>query len=200
MILGSHNSWSYLPLTKWWMKPFAWMARCQKKNVWLQKDDYNVKLFDLRVRFDSETGLPVVCHGLMEFETPNSIIDEFLKILGKNHYVRVVLEMNKHDEFQEFKFKEFCKNLQSNYSDVHFFGGNNRTDWGCKNPIYDFHTPLEDMDDKYSSVTTLFPNGPKWLKWVDDLCPVLYAKLHNKENIEKGTNHKWLFIDFVNIQ
>lgn len=33
MILGSHNSWSYLPVRKWWMRPIAFMARCQSRTA-----------------------------------------------------------------------------------------------------------------------------------------------------------------------
>jgi hypothetical protein len=38
------------------------------------------------------------------------------------------------------------------------------------------------------------------MRRLDDLCPIIYAKLHNKENVKKGTTHKWLFIDFVDIR
>lgn len=202
MELGSHNSFSYLPSKKWWMKPFGWMARCQEVDIWDQWY-WGSHLFDLRIRF-TKTGIPTICHGLMEFEHADdfviSIIEHINVVSQGNIYMRVVLETNKHDELQESYFKQFCANLESSFPKIHFFGGNNRQDWGCKNPVYKFKNPLEDLDDKYSSVTTLFPDGPKWLRWIDDLYPKFYAKRHNHENIQAGTTHKWLFIDFVNIQ
>ena len=33
MKLGTHNSMSYLPLKKWYMYPFRFMAKCQKLSV-----------------------------------------------------------------------------------------------------------------------------------------------------------------------
>jgi len=114
--------------------------------------------------------------------------------------MRVVLETNKSDEFQEGCFRQYCRHLQNEFPNIIFCGGNNRTDWGCKHPIYDFGNPLPDIEHKYSSTTSLFPNGPKWLRRIDDLCPWYYAKHHNKENLEKGTSHEFLMIDFVDIQ
>ena len=33
MILGSHNSWTYLSPKKWWMKALAFTAKCQKYDI-----------------------------------------------------------------------------------------------------------------------------------------------------------------------
>jgi hypothetical protein len=38
------------------------------------------------------------------------------------------------------------------------------------------------------------------LRYLDDLCPKVYALAHNRRNIWRGTTHDWLFIDFVDIQ
>ena len=40
MIIGSHNSWSYLPPKHWWMRPFAFMARCQSCDIQAQYEKY----------------------------------------------------------------------------------------------------------------------------------------------------------------
>lgn len=197
--IASHNSFTYMSVRKWWMWPFVWMARCQKIDTFEQMA-LGTRLFDIRLRFDKD-GNPFICHGLIEFKSPANMLDVFLdglQCLGDDFYVRMVLETSKTDEFQETCFKTCCETLQGKFPRIHFFGGNNRTDWGCKRPIYDFGTPLEDLDDKYSSTTNLFPFA--WMRRLDDLCPILYARLHNKENIEKGTTHKWLFIDFVDIR
>ena len=44
MILGSHNSWSYLPPKHWWMWPFHFMAKCQRVDIREQYEKYGVKV------------------------------------------------------------------------------------------------------------------------------------------------------------
>jgi len=203
MNIASHNSFSYLPVRRWWMWPFRWMARCQRVDFDRQLE-LGAGLFDLRIRYTENNDL-IICHGLMEYRHPKRwthaetfLGDFFDKLNKKGGYCRVVLETNKPDSHQEDHFRSYCYYLQTVYRNIHFFGGNNRTDWGCKNPIFNFGTKLEDLDDKYSSTTNLFPWA--WMRRLDDLCPIIYAKLHNKENVKKGTTHKWLFIDFVDIR
>jgi len=48
MILGSHNSWSYLPPKKWYMKPFRFTAQCQDWDIKTQYE-HGVRCFDLRL-------------------------------------------------------------------------------------------------------------------------------------------------------
>lgn len=195
MRIASHNTFTYLPVRHWWMKPFAFMARCQRVDFgeqWLA----GARLFDLRVRFDKE-GNYIICHGLMEYECEPTFLDNIFRYMDYGRF-RVVLETNKPDMEQEEHFYAFCYRLEHRYKKLIFFGGNNRTDWGCKNPVYEFTHGLEDLDDKYSSTTNLFPF--RWMARLDDLCPILYASLHNRKNIEKGTSHDWLMLDFVDIQ
>ena len=52
MILGSHNSWSYLTPRKWWMKLFRFVAQCQDYDIKTQYEQFGVRCFDLRLKFD----------------------------------------------------------------------------------------------------------------------------------------------------
>jgi len=197
MKIGSHNTFSYLPVKHWYMWPVVWTARCQRVDFgeqWLA----GARLFDLRVRFD-KNGDPIICHGLIEFEAEKTFLDNIFKYLDYGWF-RVVLETTKHDFVQESHFKTFCRHLQETYPKLTFFGGNNRADWNCKSPIYDFRVPLEDLDDKYSSTTSLFPERFEALRVVDDLLPIFYAWRYNRKNREAGTKHEWLFLDFVDIK
>lgn len=198
--LASHNSFSYLPVRKWWMKPFAWMARCQRVTTYEQYK-FGARVFDLRVRFDKD-GRVMPCHGLIEFQAGTNSLTASLYILEHKGdcAVRIVLETNKPDDFQQRCFRLWCAYIHHDYPGIYFFGGNDRSDWECKHPIYDFGHSIPDIEHRYSSTTSLFPNGPKWLRRIDDLWPWYYAKHHNKENIEKGTSHEWLMIDFVDMQ
>lgn len=204
MKIASHNSFTYLQPHCWWMRPFAFMARCQNVH-WSLQYACGAELFDLRVRFDKRTDLPYICHGLMRYE--GNVYDtlggmvELATYYDKQLYMRVVLEKKKPSRHEADLFRGFCSRISEHYGKrLLFFGGNDRSDWSGQYQHYRFRTPAQDLDNKYSSTTTLWPRGWRWLRLLDDLCPILYARLHNPRNIEKGTGHDWLFIDFVNIR
>ena len=204
MKLASHNSFSYLPVRKWWMKLFAWAARCQQETITMQYLK-GARMFDLRLRFDESKGYfsrPYICHGLIEYKTAWSEIYDILDMLNERGdcYLRMVLETKKHDIGQEENFRLWCKCFQAQYKNIVFLGGNNRTDWLAKNPIYDFGNPMEDIDHQYASATSRFMKGPFWLRYLDDLYPKGYAKRYNFINRTIGTRHAWLMLDFVDIQ
>ena len=201
MRLASHNTFTYLTPRKWWGRLLAFTARCQRVDYNRQLD-LGAQMFDLRVRFD-KYGKPVVCHGLIEYDDP--CFDVGFGLLAINsaaqregviYYCRVVLESKNPDEFQKGCFRKYCEFLPSSLPYIRFFGGNDRSDWGCKNPVYDFGVPLPDIDEKHASTTALFPRFPR----LDDLWPWLYARLFNHRDMEQGTTHDWLMIDFVDIQ
>jgi len=200
MKIASHNSFSYLPARRWWMKPFVWMARCQRLGIY-EQFHMGIRLYDLRVRVKDERA--TICHGLMEFKGRIydllDALDDWSAMYNTPVYVRVVLEKSNPSDEDKDQFRRFCEEI-GDYYDLKFFGGNDRSDWDCKHPVYDFGNPMPDIEHKYSSTTSLFSNGPKWLRRIDDLWPWLYARLHNKRNIEKGTTHDWLMIDFVDIR
>ena len=204
MRLASHNTFTYLTPRKWWGRLFAFTARCQRVDFDKQLD-YGATMFDLRVRFEdgpSGESLPYVCHGLIKYEGWFRVVYalQLLNYLAQDpripRYVRVVLETKRPTETDKERFRTFCRNLQALHPNIVFFGGNDRSDWGCKNPVYDFGVPLPDIDEKHASTTALFPRFPR----LDDLCPILYARLFNHRDIEQGTTHDWLMIDFVDIQ
>jgi hypothetical protein len=182
------------------------MARCQE----IDADD-QIKLgarwFDIRLRF-TRKGQIRFCHGKMEYDLTVDELKKFLKKLNdsnKEYYVRVVLETKKADEWQEKCFRAICSTLLMFYPNIKFFGGNNRTDWLCEHPIFKFEEPLPLMINAYSSATTLFPDGKRWLKFIDDLYPKFYAKKMNAKN-KADYNDKhledqnvWLIMDFINI-
>lgn len=192
-----------MPVKKWWMKPLAFMARCQRvswDNQWL----VGVRLFDVRVRFDNEDGLAILCHGLIEYE--GSIydtlkeMDRLAETSQSDIYVRIVLEQSKPTDREKYLFLNLCKFVELTYTHLRSFGGNDRTDWLCEHPIYQFTTPMQDLDNQYASATTRFPKGKRWLRYIDDLYPLDYAKRYNHKIIEKGTSHEWLMLDFVDIR
>lgn len=208
MLIGSHNSLSYLPPKRWWMKPFHWMARCQRVDY---KKQYalGVRVFDLRIWFDKRMRMEVR-HGRMAFKADHAVVHEFLSWLDLmgGCAVRLILEEDKYSIMhmsygdlwdREHEFTQWCYIFKISYRRINFFGGNSKYDWKV---LYDFFDSKGiSLDDKYSSATSLFKtNKWQWLRYVDDLWPWLYARLHNKENFKKGTDKECLFVDFVDIQ
>ena len=102
MMLGSHNSWSYLPAKKWWMSPFKFVAKCQNINIRDQYNIYNVRCFDLRIRFNDKNEL-TVAHGLMEYKISESQLLDDLQWLNnqkEKHDTAWICQRQLHTRFR----------------------------------------------------------------------------------------------------
>lgn len=193
--IGSHNSWSFNPIKQLWLKPFFWMARCQRVNILYQYFNYGVRVFDLRLRFDKSTGKFEASHGLAIFKCDwkNDLKDLNALATFDTIYCRVLLEDDKDQDDQEEndeRFEAICQYLVGKYPKIKFFGG-----WPARHRwrqyIYHFDTKEPTLHDKYSS--SCYVNGNKVWPW-------FYAANHNKENLEMGTDFDYLFIDYVDIR
>ena len=188
--LGSHNSWSYLPVTKWWMKPLRFTAKCQNVNIYSQYYDYNVRCFDLRVRFTNNK--LVIAHGIIEYKITESELYNTLTDLNNfgNVCIRIIHEIrNKKDYTKERvdHFINFCSDITQKFSNIKFWGGTNLLLKQTVDFEFEYKPTCEEV---YASVC-----APKL---VDDWWPELFAKRNNKKIYEKGTNKDILLIDFVN--
>lgn len=191
--IGSHNSMTYLPPKKWYMYPFKFVAKCQSSTIEEQYEKYSIRMFDIRISFDKETGKPEFRHGLISYKGNVDKVFEYLNSKGKV-YVRLILEEYKEDKtrLQEDKFYLYCIKWEKKYPNIKFFGGIRKRDW---KEIYHFkYNPR--YEDKYSSNNKNGTTGTI----MDDWFPWLYARFNNKKNIKKGTDKPWLLIDFVNIK
>ena len=191
MILGSHNSWTFLKPKKWWMKLLAFTARCQECSIKDQYEKYGVRCFDLRVKFDGE-GNSIVSHGCMEYSITE---DELMNDLGwlnskGDVVVRVLHEARTKRYYSELTatmFAWFCDHLEETFTHIKFWCGKNMYNW--KNDyVFEYNPSCE---EKYSSVCPP--------KWIDDWYPKLYALVMNDKNKKKGTDKDILLIDFVDI-
>lgn len=107
MVLGTHNSMSYLHDRRWWMRPFEPWARCQSKDIFDQYAD-GVRYFDLRIRFD-KNGNPFFCHGLVEYELCGMSVYDLLRWLNAagSCYIRILYEGNPADDHAELLYNVF---------------------------------------------------------------------------------------------
>lgn len=214
MILGSHNSLSFAAPTKWWMKPFRFVAKCQTLNL-KEQWDLGIRYFDFRVRLDKD-GIFKPAHGSMFWDySIYQALEELANLTSKQYplsdytFARIVLEYNKEQEDQDkidLEFKKFCNHIESTYRNIVFVGGVRKYDWkrlyefGALNPN---NIPEPELYDLYSSTTNIFGKRTNtWLDKIDDWFPWIYARLYNKKNIKeffKECSTKVLLLDFVNI-
>lgn len=190
MILGSHNSWTYLPTKKWWMKLLSFTARCQNISI---QEQYNlgVRCFDLRVKFTKE-GFLKIAHGLIEYKYSTLDLCKDLEWLNKQSdvvYIRVLHEIRKKKEYTKESveyFRDFLIQSENYFKNLKFWCGRNLYNWNI-----DYKFSFEPTcEDAYASTTT--PN------YLDDWWPWLYAFINNKKILNKGTDKDILLIDFVN--
>ena len=192
MVIGSHNSWSYLPVRKWWMRPLRFMAKCQRVGINEQYVIHDVRCFDLRIRFEGDR--LVVAHGIIEYMCDYLKLISYLDYLDRQGdcYVRVIHEVRTRKQWQKsnpIMFADYCGKFEKLFPRIHFWCGRNLYDWTAD---YKFKGKDPSCDEKYASVT-----NPKL---VDDWWPWFYAWRKNKEIRKAGSDKDVLLIDYIDIK
>lgn len=190
MILGTHNSWTYLKPRKWWMYLLRFAARCQDKSIYEQYEKYGVRCFDLRVRFDGDDF--VMSHGIIKYKITQEELFEYLDWLDKKGdvWIRYVHELRNEKLYTDERikqFSEFGKYLENKYTNIKFWYGKNL-----------FNSAV-DYECKYSPSNEEFYSSVREPKLIDDWYPRLYALLNNSKIKKNGTDKDILLMDFVNI-
>lgn len=190
MKLASHNSWSYLPVRKWWMRPLNFIARCQNKHIFLQYKS-GARMFDIRFRWDKKEKRFNVSHGIVTYKSLFIRDLKWLNITVREEkqpiYIRVLLEdSGREDVTIDGYFALLCRDLQKEFKNLIFIGGwPARKRWRQK--LFNFGTEEPSTDERHVSVSG------KW--W--QLVPERWAKENNKRMLEQGTNCKFLMLDFI---
>ena len=190
MKLASHNSWSYLPVWKWWMRPLNFIAKCQNKSISKQYD-MGVRMFDLRLRWDKDFEEFVTAHGIVTYRdfymTDLGVLNLTAEIDRRPIYIRVLLEdSGREDVTIDGYFALLCRDLQKEFRNLTFIGGwPARKRWRQK--LFDFKTEEPSIDERHVSVSG------KWWQFV----PERWAKKNNERVLEEGTNSKFLMLDFI---
>lgn len=188
--IGSHDTMSYLKPKAWYLQPFHFVAKCQNKTIEEQFDNYGIRLFDLRVRYNKKTQEWEFAHGAMVFKgrTPDEILS-YLNNKNEKVYIRVLLEYNrppKDINLISTLFGLLMAKWHSTYTNLTFFEFRRKYDW-LKLWSYEGE-PAVSMYQATSSTT--------W-KILDDWWPWLYAKTHNKDNKAQGTDKTYLLMDYI---
>lgn len=188
MVLGSHNSWTYLTPRKWYWRLLSFTAKCQDKPI---SGQYRAgaTCFDLRVRTDKD-GMLCVVHNNVEYSySVGDILKDIEWLDGKGGcMVRVLHDVRSKARYTEEStkaFVDFCRKLSA-YKNVRFFGGNNLYDGKVD---YQFEGGYPGIEGAYASERK--PNS------LYAIFPRLYAKRYNGMELSRGTDKDVLLMDFV---
>lgn len=195
-MLGSHNTFSYLPLKNWWMYPFNFMAKCQNKTLGEQVSS-GVRYFDIRMKVNKK-GQIELAHGLMTYRENIDWAIAGLEYFALRNDItaRVVVEYNhrpKNEGFVVQRIIDYVDNTLRNHLCSHVKFHQIMTKWN-EEVVKEY---IKDKDfelvHKYSSVL-----GKKRY-WT---IPFFYAKKHNKKFKEDWNwclenKNKVLMLDFV---
>lgn len=194
MTKASHNTFSYAEPLQWWLRPFAFVARCQCKTL-TEQVEAGVRIFDLRIR-QNKNGEWIIAHNAFIYMRGIKVVyyleqlDDMARESDLPVYVRVLHEVRNSRQARQSSsvaFNSLCDWMCHTYRHILFFGGQRTMDW---RQDYVFPT-VGDIDyiERHASV-----RWPKWLHW----WPWLYARMHNEE-IEKEYREREdvVFIDFV---
>ena len=194
MVKASHNTFSYAEPLQWWLRPFAFVARCQSKTLTEQFGE-GIRIFDLRLRREKD-GEWVIAHNAFVYARGIKILhalewlDEVARESDLPVYVRVLHEVR--NERQEkyssgIEFNIMCDWLNRTYRNIRFFGGQRVMDWR-----QDYVFPPQNYID-YTELHASM-RWPKWLHW----WPWLYARLYNGRNEREFADKDMVaFVDFV---
>ena len=199
MILGTHNTMTYLN-PQWWMRPFKWTAKCQSKN-YIEQYNLGVRLFDLRFKFN-KNGKPYFAHGLAKYKSIDiyKVLDDLNALSTDEDTIYVKISYEARDNKNYDLFKSLCYEINSEYTNLYFFGGGHSHPTKKYNgEIYHFNNAWpEPLIGKHASWNNDLADKRPSGYLIDDLCPRLYAWLNNKKNINRFKNENvFLMIDFV---
>lgn len=173
-MIGNHNTFSYLPCVKWWMKLLSPWHKCQSKDD-LYADNCNY--FDIRVtRYKNHW---CFCHNNIIYKTIDVLKAIKSRIQISSHfkepiYFRLILDIRKKPKnYKEIisRFNDLIEQLKSNYyineypetlDDIRIF-------WDWKHPIK--KSAFNIIEDHVSV-------KGKWWEYL--LGTKYYAKKHNK--------------------
>lgn len=204
MILGSHNSWSYLPIKQWWLRPFRFMYQCQEETITSQISNWDCRFLELRVSFDKKKQIQF-SNGRANFtgDVYSRLADllQLAMVSNRRIYILVVLEKRVHKQSINL-FRQFCKNIHQNYaSKSKKFILLGAYDKKTGNKLYYFGSEKHKVNNvslRHSSV------GKNWLL---RLYPKAFAALYNMDLITKFKEEHWstlnrdedvIIMDYIN--
>lgn len=188
-MIGSHNSFSFLPI-KGWKKILRPWIRCQEYNIQGQIE-YNVKYFDIRVRkYKNEWWL---CHNTALFCPLKDRIEDLRRINNNDGYVRIILDVRKKPKYNaELLKRDFLDNLIPILNTKYYL---------CIDSIIVFWE-WKELNTNRKIIQYEYHNSviSPWYKYI--LGNKRFASKYNEEKINEAINNKTsvMLLDYVNIK
>lgn len=191
MILGTHNSLTYLK-PQWWVRPFNFISKCQSLNL-LEQYKRGVRLMDFRFRWNEKKEQFEVAHGLAVYKEGMEEVERFLFELQDEFLflkVRIVFEY-KGDKSWDDRYINLITYFKKKYPTVIWLYGykTNKKNWILIEGLEEI-TDIISIQNEY------------WRKEINGLgIPICWARKHNKEIKEKyrGIAGLILMMDFIEI-
>lgn len=187
-MLGSHNSFSYLTPTKWWMRLLTPWAKCQNKTI-IEQYNAGVRYFDIHVAFN-EYGTIRLVHNWIEY--PSSALFEALRVLNNKSgvHLRILLDMRKRP-------KDWAKIQKWFYGFLEYVMNNTTLTIDKAIVFWDWTHIIDngiEITEYHASVSA------KWYEYIGGL--ECWTELHNGDALLSHSeitqnNEKVLLIDYV---
>ena len=175
IIIGSHNTMSYLPVRHWWQRPLRIFARCQRKTL-LEQLDSGVQAVDIRIYFDS-IYLWRYAHGAVSFDGPE--IHTLIGMLPHGTIVRFILERS--GETAEKAFRFLCSYIEPTYPGLTFIGGYSKRPW---RKLYTFKAEQTGDAVIHQPVSSMADDA----RWYERILPILYHRRRGHTEPHEGIN------------
>lgn len=163
MVVGSHNSFTYLQAKNIIGKLTSIFWRCQKLNLDEQLAA-GIRCFDVRIRL-SKAGNWEFAHGIAVLTSASEFYNYFEKLNENNCCVRIVFEDSGKSKKNYNKYLALCVFLEETYPNITFFEGRVKGTWEklyhfIKEPIYLMvNQPVASMCSWYGKI---FPKLWDW--------------------------------------
>ncbi|MBO5029791.1 MAG: hypothetical protein J6C59_09320 [Muribaculaceae bacterium] len=162
-IFGTHNTMSYLPPKRWWMRPLRVFARCQRKTL-TEQIAAGAQVFDLRVYREGDYWC--FAHGLVKFK--GATLYTTLDVIPSGSVVRVILERGHGEDV--VLFRKLCVWLDGHFHNLTFIGARRKRGWQL---IHDFAANRDYPDYMiHQHVGSMASDA----RWYERFVPILYAR------------------------
>ena len=209
----AHNTFTSLRPKQWWLRPFAWMARCQSLDYRTLHQQYGVEGFDVRLWYMPDHSVEFR-HGMFRYDSEGLM--PFLAYCETHRLaIRLMLECRSKRMLREASLRGYEKRFASDcalwqrlYPHIKFYGGRNVYTW--KKLALFTPTSLVAGDDSASSPFNPIEfeyhasaDGRKWYRKLNDLWPWLWTRIrsrsHNVHTIKPAESHKndWTEAQYV---
>lgn len=187
-MIGTHDSYTFLPARKKLFEWFSFLWRTQVKSIAQQKE-IGVTYFDIRVRRDGNVWR--VCHGLVDFNLTFKNIEEITNLFSI-YKVRIILERGGNEDLFKKEVRESMSCVSLSFACI-------KKDWKVildRDPhIFDYtYTPwlsgvsFCDNIRRFNFFSTI-------KKWAKKYNPVINDPVINDTLREDSTNV--YFMDYV---